>query len=166
MYKHSTIAWHSSSQDSNQNFIPYRYNPSPSTFLMLIGPLFTMILITSKSVSAAAIVVCSAFVSYAGATSTISAATKLTPSRPRMIVRSSRVDHPPVSGVPVAGATINERCQQPGPKTIQCGFDAQAGSNVSISMLRYTGFSVPTLSRIFLIIPAVPISSISRASTI
>lgn len=49
---------------------------------------------------------CSAFVSYAGATSTISAPIKLRPSRPRMIVRSSRVDQPPVSGVPVAGATV------------------------------------------------------------
>lgn len=35
----------------------------------------------------------------------MSAAIKFTPSKPRMIVRSSRVDHPPVSGVPVAGAT-------------------------------------------------------------
>ena len=36
----------------------------------------------------------------------MSAATKLTPSSPRMIVRSSRVVQPPVSGVPVAGATV------------------------------------------------------------
>lgn len=48
--------------------------------------------------------VSSAFVSYAGATSTISAETIWRPSRPRRIVRSSRVDQPPVSGVPVAGA--------------------------------------------------------------
>lgn len=52
------------------------------------------------------IVVSSALVSYAGATSTISAPTKLSPSRPRTIVRSSRVVQPPVSGVPVAGATV------------------------------------------------------------
>lgn len=52
-------------------------------------------------------VVNSALVSYAGATSTISAAMRLIPSRPRMMVRSSRVVHPPVSGVPVAGATTD-----------------------------------------------------------
>src|SRR5712671_2427045 len=57
-----------------------------------------------KLTSAAAMVVSSAFVSYAGATSTISADTMYRPSNPRKIVRSSRVDHPPVSGVPVAGA--------------------------------------------------------------
>lgn len=49
-------------------------------------------------------VVNSAFVSYAGATSTISAETMWSPSRPLKMVRSSRVDQPPVSGVPVAGA--------------------------------------------------------------
>ena len=101
---------------------------------------------TSNSVSAAAIVVNSAFVSYAGATSTISAATKLTPSNPRMIVLNSRVLQPPVSGVPVAGAN--------------------AGSSVSISMLKYTGCCVPTRSRIFRMMPSVPMASISRASTI
>ena len=78
-------------------------SPLPIT---LMGPLFTIRLMTSNSVSAAAMVVCSALVSYAGATSTMSAATKLMPSRPRMMVRSSRVDQPPVSGVPVAGATM------------------------------------------------------------
>jgi len=51
-------------------------------------------------------VVSSALVSYAGATSTMSAAMKLMPSSPRRMVRSSRVDQPPVSGVPVAGATV------------------------------------------------------------
>src|SRR4051812_11762927 len=35
----------------------------------------------------------------------MSAPMRLMPSRPRIIVRSSRVDQPPVSGVPVAGAT-------------------------------------------------------------
>lgn len=39
----------------------------------------------------------STHVSYAGATSTMSAAIKFTPSNPRMIVRSSLVDQPPVS---------------------------------------------------------------------
>lgn len=39
------------------------------------------------------------------ATSTTSAPIRFSPSRPLRIVRSSRVDHPPVSGVPVAGAT-------------------------------------------------------------
>lgn len=39
------------------------------------------------------------------ATSTMSAAMMLSPSRPLRMVRSSRVDQPPVSGVPVAGAT-------------------------------------------------------------
>lgn len=43
---------------------------------------------------------------------------------------------------------------------------SQAGSSVSMSMLRYTGFSVPTLSLIFLMMPLVPMVSISRASTI
>ena len=57
-----------------------------------------------KKLTAAAIVVSSAFVSYAGATSTMSAPTSCRPSRPLIIARSSRVDHPPVSGVPVAGA--------------------------------------------------------------
>jgi hypothetical protein len=60
--------------------------------------------------TAAAIVVSSALVSYAGATSTISVAIRLMPSRPRMMVRSSRVVQPPVSGVPVAGAT-GSSCQ-------------------------------------------------------
>ena len=50
------------------------------------------------------IVVNSALVSYAGATSTISAETMRRPSRPLRMVRSSLVVHPPVSGVPVAGA--------------------------------------------------------------
>ena len=77
----------------------------------------------ARLTSAAAMVVNSAFVSYAGATSTISAETMKRPSSPRKIVRSSRVDQPrtcidqrvsrchwkkrdvpPVSGVPVAGA--------------------------------------------------------------
>jgi hypothetical protein len=42
----------------------------------------------------------------------MSAAIRLMPSRPRMMVRSSRVVQPPVSGVPVAGATIHlcQRC--------------------------------------------------------
>lgn len=47
----------------------------------------------------------SAFVSYAGDTSTISAPIRFRPSRPRTIVRSSRVAQPPVSGVPVPGAS-------------------------------------------------------------
>lgn len=34
----------------------------------------------------------------------MSADTMCSPSRPRMIARNSRVDQPPVSGVPVAGA--------------------------------------------------------------
>lgn len=59
---------------------------------------------TKSLTSAAAIVVNSAFVSYAGATSTMSAETMWRPSKPLKIVRNSRVDHPPVSGVPVAGA--------------------------------------------------------------
>lgn len=48
------------------------------------------------------------------ATSTMSAAIKLMPSNPRRIVRSSRVDHPPVSGVPVAGATGTTDCVSDG----------------------------------------------------
>lgn len=76
-----------------------------SSALMDRGPFLTINVMTSYSVSAAAMVVSSAFVSYAGATSTMSQAMKLMPSRPRMMVLSSRVDQPPVSGVPVAGAT-------------------------------------------------------------
>lgn len=68
---------------------------------LLRGPRLTIRLMTSKRTSAAAMVVSSAFVSNIGATSTRSAATRLTPSRPRMMVRSSRVVHPPVSGVPL-----------------------------------------------------------------
>lgn len=44
--------------------------------------------------------------------------------------------------------------------------NSQAGSSVSISKDKYTGFLVPTRSRIFLMMPSVPIVSISRASTI
>lgn len=52
-------------------------------------------------------------------------------------------------------------------KAVEKGWeDLQAGSRVSISILRYTGFSRPTLSFIFLIIPSIPIVSISLASTI
>ena len=51
----------------------------------------------------------SAFVSYAGATSTMSAETIWRPSKPLRMVRSSRVDQPPVSGVPVAGAKAGSR---------------------------------------------------------
>ncbi len=79
--------------------------PSSSSIILRKGPFLTIKLITSYRASAAAIVVCSALVSYAGATSTISAAMRLIPSNPLKIVRSSRVDQPPVSGVPVAGAT-------------------------------------------------------------
>lgn len=92
------------------------------------------------------------------ATSTMSAATRLRCSRPRMMVRSSRVDQPPVSGVPVAGATNYQLCSQ-----LQY---SQAGSRVSMSIDRYTGFSVPTRSMILLMIPSVEMLSISRASTI
>ena len=85
---------------------PPTHSSSSCITVALNGPFLTIMLMTSNRTSAAAIVVCSAFVSYAGATSTISAATKLIPSRPRRMVRSSRVDQPPVSGVPVAGATL------------------------------------------------------------
>ena len=81
------------------------YNSRSASSSTLNGPFLTMSVMTSYKTSAAAIVVSSALVSYAGATSTMSAAIKLTPSRPRRTVRSSRVDQPPVSGVPVAGAT-------------------------------------------------------------
>src|SRR6266851_6477617 len=77
-------------------------------------------LIKQRLTSAAAMVVSSAFVSYAGATSTISAETICSPSKPRKIVRSSRVDQPPVSGVPVAGANAGSSesiCIRPKPKT-------------------------------------------------
>jgi len=38
-------------------------------------------------------------------------------SKPRKMVRSSRVDQPPVSGVPVAGATISSTVSNPTPHT-------------------------------------------------
>lgn len=47
------------------------------------------------------------------ATSTTSAPMRLRPSRPLMIVLNSRVDQPPVSGVPVAGATKSIESRQP-----------------------------------------------------
>lgn len=43
----------------------------------------------------------------------MSAPIKLSPSRPLKIVRNSRVDHPPVSGVPVAGATESQTSALP-----------------------------------------------------
>jgi hypothetical protein len=88
------------------NVALYHIFSSSGSSETLNGPFLTIRVMTSYSTSAAAMVVCSALVSYAGATSTISAAIKLSPSRPRMIVLSSRVDQPPVSGVPVAGATV------------------------------------------------------------
>lgn len=87
------------------------------SIIALSGPFFTINVITSYSTSAAAIVVSSALVSYAGATSTRSAPIRLIPSSPRMMVRSSRVDQPPVSGVPVAGATTGVDEYQQNPKT-------------------------------------------------
>lgn len=154
---------------------------------MLSGPRFTIMLMISYRASAAAMVVCSALVSYAGwrenrcvsiwsslacsvevltATSTTSAPTKFSPSRPLRIVRSSRVDHPPVSGVPVAGATTHSQYSYTTSTLLSDLTNSQAGSRVSISKLRYTGSVVPTRSRIFLMIPSMPIVSISRASTI
>jgi len=107
--------------------------PSASSLSSIIfesGPFLTIKLITSYRASAAAIVVCSALVSYAGATSTISAAMRLIPSSPLRIVRSSRVDQPPVSGVPVAGAT--EVCQHV--RMNRKSAILQAGSRVSMSI--------------------------------
>lgn len=108
----SSEDYNSSQRPSHQPFLHstaiYISSLSSSLEIILLkGPFFTIKLITSYNASAAAMVVCSALVSYAGATSTISQAMMLIPSRPRRIVRSSRVDHPPVSGVPVAGATIH-----------------------------------------------------------
>lgn len=60
-----------------------------------------------KAISAAANAVVAAFVSYAGATSTTSAPINGNPSRPERIVSSSRVDHPPASGVPVATNSVS-----------------------------------------------------------
>ena len=104
------------------------------------------------------------------------------------MVRSSRVVHPPVSGVPVAGATAGGQSVwgkmgrgggEGGGRGVEWGQrmyvekakgkeigNVHAGSRVSMSMDRYTGFSVPTRSRILLMIPPIPITSISRASTI
>lgn len=59
--------------------------------------------------SAAAMDVVSATESYGGLTSTTSAPTRLMPSRPLSRRFSSRVVHPPDSGVPVAGAMLGSR---------------------------------------------------------
>ena len=100
-------------------------------------------------------VVNSAFVSYAGATSTISAETMRRPSRPLRMVRSSLVDHPPVSGVPVAGAKAGSIVSI----YVVYSFSMRRVTKVTATALtsidRYTGPS-PTVSRIFLIIPSVP----------
>jgi hypothetical protein len=68
----------------------------------------------------------SAFVSYAGATSTRSAETIFKPSRPLKIVRSSRVDQPPVSGVPVAGANAGSMESIFGKDQDQKGYEKQS----------------------------------------
>lgn len=115
----------------------------------------SLIQVHSSMLRGTHIVDSSALVSYAGATSTMSAPIKFNPSRPRMIVRSSRVDQPPVSGVPVAGATVIVVSENTNTRHLKQE-DLQAGSKVSISIERYTGLSVPTRSRIFLIIPSVP----------
>lgn len=59
--------------------------------------------------SAAATDVVSAAESYGGLTSTTSAPTRFSPSRPLMYRLSSRVVQPPDSGVPVAGAMLGSR---------------------------------------------------------
>jgi hypothetical protein len=92
-------------------------------------------------------------VSYAGATSTISAETMRRPSRPLRMVRSSLVDHPPVSGVPVAGAKAGSR-ESIYVYLISIRVTKVTATNLT-SIDKYTGPS-PTVSRIFLIIPSVP----------
>ncbi len=67
-----------------------------------------MIVIRSYAVCDAATDVISAW-SYAGATSTTSADTRLQDARPRRISRSSREVRPPASGVPVPGAWAGSR---------------------------------------------------------
>ncbi len=79
-----------------------------------------MIVVSSYAVWDAATEVISAW-SYAGATSTTSAETRLQEARPRRISSSSREVMPPASGVPVPGAW--------------------AGSRQSMSMEMYSGRS-------------------------
>lgn len=58
---------------------------------------------SENATSAAASTVVSPVLSYAGATSTTSPPTIGRPARPSSTLRSSRLDHPPGSAVPVAG---------------------------------------------------------------
>lgn len=114
--------------------------------------------------SAAATEVVSAIVSYGGDTSTTSAPTRVTPSRPLMNLFSSRVVHPPDSGVPVAGAMLGSRTT----RRISYEFGRAVSRwrrsiPPSMSMERYVGVS-PTTFLVFSMIPAIPISSISWAS--
>lgn len=80
------------------------------------------------------------------------------------MVRSSLVDHPPVSGVPVAGAKAGSM------ESIYVIFNFEQKKIVNksltalTSMDKYTGLS-PTVSRIFLIIPSVPESNNSIEAT-
>jgi hypothetical protein len=113
--------------------------------------------------SAAATDVVSAIESYGGLTSTTSAPTRLTPSRPLMKRFSSRVVHPPDSGVPVAGAMLGSRTRH----ALASSIPIQATESIapSMSIDRYVGVSL-TIFLVFSIIPAIPISSISCASMI
>ena len=61
-----------------------------------------MRVIRDSAICAAAKTVVSPGLSHMGATSTTSAPTTFKPDSPSRIVKSSRVDHPPTSAVPVA----------------------------------------------------------------
>ena len=69
------------------------------------------------------------------------------------MVRSSLVDHPPVSGVPVAGAKAGS-IESIYVYLISGRRITKVTANLT-SIDKYTGPS-PTVSRIFLIIPSVP----------
>ena len=98
-------------------------------------------LISSYAAWAAATPVISAW-SYAGATSTMSAPTRLSSPNDRRMLSSSRLVSPPASGVPVPGA--------------------YAGSSTSMSSETYVGRS-PTRALICSTAPRQPMSSMSCA---
>ncbi len=75
---------------------------------------------------------------------------------------TSREVQPPGSGVPVPGH-CKGGCYQAGGWARGWGLRTRPGSSTSMSRLRYVGVSVPILSMIALMIPLVPISSISSA---
>lgn len=87
------------------------------------------------TISAAANAVISPWLSNGGATSTTSAPTTLSPSRPARMERSSLVDHPPLSGVPVATYSQIWWAMDSRQRVRGLSPGAKAGSSTSISTL-------------------------------